>query len=165
MFDALESWIGLSEFQHQVRGCRIERQDAGLAIDCRRITSYNVCYTKLLRVRRQVLIEATIIEVALNEGHEQGIDWSSLVSGGIFEFAGNPLKTAINLRYDRNADPRALISLLDRFGDSRVLSSPRLSVLNNQTALLKVVENYVYFTVKADTVITSYSIHYTKLYE
>jgi len=35
LFDALESWIGLSEFQHQVRGCRIERQDAGLAIDCR----------------------------------------------------------------------------------------------------------------------------------
>lgn len=106
-------------------------------------------------VRRQVLIEATIIEVALNEGHEQGIDWSSLVSGGIFEFAGNPLKTAINLRYDRNADPRALISLLDRFGNSRVLSSPRLSVLNNQTALLKVVENYVYFTVKADTTTTA----------
>ncbi len=106
-------------------------------------------------VRRQVLIEATIVEVALNEGHEQGIDWSSLVSGGIFELAGNPLKTGVNLRYDRNGNPKALISLLDRFGDSRVLSSPRLSVLNNQTALLKVVENYVYFTVKADTTTTA----------
>ncbi|WP_374328754.1 type II secretion system protein GspD [Azonexus sp.] len=106
-------------------------------------------------VRRQVLIEATIVEVALSEGHEQGIDWSSLISGGIFELAGNPLKTGINLRYDRNANPKALISLLDRFGDSRVLSSPRLSVLNNQTALLKVVENYVYFTVKADTTTTA----------
>jgi len=106
-------------------------------------------------IRRQVLIEATIVEVALSEGHEQGIDWTSLVSGGVFEFAGNALKTAVNLRYDRNAEPRALISLLDRFGDSRVLSSPRLSVLNNQTALLKVVENYVYFTVKADTTTTA----------
>lgn len=106
-------------------------------------------------VRRQVLIEATIVEVALNEGHEQGIDWSSLVNGGIFELAGNPMKTGINLRFDRNGNPRALISLLDRFGDSRVLSSPRLSVLNNQTALLKVVENYVYFTVKADTTTTA----------
>jgi type II secretory pathway component GspD/PulD (secretin) len=36
-----------------------------------------------------------------------------------------------------------------------VLSSPRLSVMNNQTALLKVVENFVYFNVKADTVTTA----------
>ena len=36
-----------------------------------------------------------------------------------------------------------------------MLSSPRLSVLNNQTALLKVVENCVYFSVKADTTSTA----------
>ena len=44
------------------------------------------------------------------------------------------------------------IKLLDSFGRTRVLSSPRLMVLNNQTAVLKVVDNRVYFTVKADTV-------------
>jgi general secretion pathway protein D len=33
-----------------------------------------------------------------------------------------------------------------------VLSSPKLMVLNNQTAMLKVVDNNVYFTIKADTV-------------
>jgi MSHA type pilus biogenesis protein MshL len=106
-------------------------------------------------VRRQVLIEATIVEVALSEGHEQGIDWNGLVRGGLFELAGNSLKGSVNLRYNRNDDPRALISLLDSFGTSRVLSSPRISVLNNQSALLKVVENYVYFTVKADTTTTA----------
>jgi len=105
--------------------------------------------------RRQVLIEATIVEVSLAEGHEQGIDWSSLLAGGLFEFAGNPLKNTVNLRYTRDDNPKALISLLDSFGHTRVLSSPRLSVLNNQTALLKVVENYVYFTVKADTTSTA----------
>lgn len=105
--------------------------------------------------RRQVLIEATVVEVALNEGHEQGIDWNSLVDGGLFEYAGNALKTPANLRYNKNDDPRALISLLARYGSTRVLSSPRLSVLNNQTALLKVVESYVYFTVKADTTSTA----------
>lgn len=105
--------------------------------------------------RRQVLIEATIVEVTLAEGHEQGIDWSGLLSRGLFEFAGNPLKNTVNLRYNRDDNPKALISLLDSFGDTRVLSSPRLSMLNNQTALLKVVENYVYFTVKADTTSTA----------
>jgi general secretion pathway protein D len=105
--------------------------------------------------RRQVLIEATIVEVSLAEGHEQGIDWSGLLAGGLFEFAGNPLKNSVNLRYTRDDNPKALISLLDSFGHTRVLSSPRLSVLNNQTALLKVVENYVYFTVKADTTTTA----------
>jgi general secretion pathway protein D len=38
------------------------------------------------------------------------------------------------------------VRLLHEFGDTRVLSSPRLMVLNNQTAVLKVVEELVYFT-------------------
>ena len=106
-------------------------------------------------LRRQVMIEATIVEVSLGQGHEQGIDWGSLVRGGSFEYAGNSLKGSVNLRYQRNDDTRALVNLLERFGTSRVLSSPRLSALNNQTALLKVVENYVYFSVKADTTTTA----------
>jgi len=44
------------------------------------------------------------------------------------------------------------IRLLENFGTVKVLSSPTLSVVNNQTAVLKVVDNFVYFTVKADTV-------------
>jgi general secretion pathway protein D len=49
----------------------------------------------------------------------------------------------------------AAVDLLQSFGTTKVLSSPRLSVLNNQTAMLKVVENIVYFSVKADTTITA----------
>lgn len=105
--------------------------------------------------RRQVLIEATIVEVSLKEGHEQGIDWTQLSSGGLVEFIGNPLKSSVNLKYTKDSNPSTLISLLDSFGTTRVLSSPRLSVLNNQSAMLKVVENYVYFTVKADTTSTA----------
>ena len=44
------------------------------------------------------------------------------------------------------------MKLLDTYGKTRVLSTPMLMVLNNQTATLKVVDNRVYFTVKADTV-------------
>ncbi len=41
----------------------------------------------------------------------------------------------------------AAVSLLQTFGKVKVLSSPKISVLNNQTAVLKVVDNKVYFTI------------------
>jgi general secretion pathway protein D len=106
--------------------------------------------------RRQVLIEATIVEVALKDGYQQGIDWTQLRRSGTLQFLGNALtNNAVNLQYTKGGNPDALITLLDTFGTTKVLSSPRLSVLNNQTALLKVVENYVYFNVKADTTATA----------
>jgi general secretion pathway protein D len=43
----------------------------------------------------------------------------------------------------------ASIRLLEQFGKTRVLSSPKLMALNNQTALLKVVDNVVYFSVQS----------------
>jgi len=43
------------------------------------------------------------------------------------------------------------LKLLETFGNVKVLSSPKISVLNNQTAMLKVVDNIIYFTVKSDT--------------
>lgn len=107
--------------------------------------------------KRQVLIEATIVEVALKDGYQQGINWSQLIRAGSFGFIGNSLTSgASNLKYTRSDNnPSAFITLLDTFGSTKVLSSPRVSVLNNQTALLKVVENYVYFSVKADTLATA----------
>lgn len=51
----------------------------------------------------------------------------------------------------RSANFAASVKLLESFGTVKVLSSPKLSVLNNQTAILKVVDNIVYFEIKADT--------------
>ncbi len=97
----------------------------------------------------------TIVEVTLNDGYQQGINWTKLTSGGLFTFSGNALiKNTANLTYE-NGDPTAAITMLSAFGTTKVLSSPRLSVMNNQTALLKVVDNYVYFNVKADTTTTA----------
>jgi general secretion pathway protein D len=47
-------------------------------------------------------------------------------------------------------DITATIRLLEQFGNVKVLSSPKLMVLNNQTAILKVVDNVVYFTMKVE---------------
>ncbi|MDD2741040.1 MAG: pilus (MSHA type) biogenesis protein MshL [Rhodocyclaceae bacterium] len=112
--------------------------------------------------RRQVLIEATIVEVELGDGYQQGIEWSRLrTDGSGFSISPASINTNIGsavqpfkLTYQNLSNPLNLIAavnLLESFGTAKVLSSPRLSVMNNQTALLKVVENFVYFSVKADT--------------
>lgn len=114
-------------------------------------------------IRRQVMIEASIVEVELADAYRQGIEWSRLrddKSGFSVSAPGNPGSIAgvanfIVRQLDKPLNLVAAINLLEHFGSIRVLSSPRISVLNNQTALLKVVENYVYFNVKADTTTTA----------
>ncbi|MBX3660001.1 MAG: pilus (MSHA type) biogenesis protein MshL [Ramlibacter sp.] len=115
--------------------------------------------------RRQVLIEATIVEVGLTNDYQQGINWSlvrnavngstdiSLVQapgGGsaISSGSNQPFLGALSfLRRGSNFDLSATVKLLESFGRTRVLSSPKISVMNNQSALLKVVDNKIYFTV------------------
>jgi len=113
----------------------------------------------LVSAKRQVLIEATIAEVQLNNQYQQGIDWHKFLSGSGtagFDLAQTttPATAVINPVFTLGyvaAGINATVRLLDSFGNVRVLSSPRLSVINNQTAVLKVVDNEVYFTIKADT--------------
>jgi general secretion pathway protein D len=117
--------------------------------------------------RRQVLIEATIVEVQLSEGYQQGIEWTKVITGAtgagfsltpasINSNVGSAL-TPFTLAYNNkqtNFEINSIVNILQAYGTAKVLSSPRLSVMNNQTALLKVVENFVYFNVKADTTST-----------
>lgn len=114
-------------------------------------------------IRRQVMIEASIVEVELADAYRQGIEWSRLrddksgfqvsAPGSTGSLSG--VANFIVRQLDKPLNLVAAVNLLEHFGNIRVLSSPRLSVLNNQTALLKVVENYVYFNVKADTTTTA----------
>ena len=110
--------------------------------------------------RRQVLIEATIAEVSLNSNYQQGINWSAIAAGTKgFTLKQNgttglPSSNTGSMAILSYANPTskfgslsAAVQLLDSFGDVKVLSSPKLSVMNNQTATLKVVDNRVYFTV------------------
>ncbi len=193
--------------------------------------------------KRQVLLEATIVEVVLNNQYAQGIDWSlfnalaeeglGLYQGGLaggaaaalniiskavdYSFTGsfsssaeaftyveevrsqyedNPYAEILSFEYEvdeesgffvptidvsveelhenatkrsgggirpsatstndffsaayRQGDLSAAVQLLDQFGDSKVLSSPRISALNNQPAVLKVVDQEVYFNFSID---------------
>ena len=116
--------------------------------------------------RRQVLIEATIVEVQLGEGYQQGISWDRVRKDGSTKFSISPASVNSNVgtavspftiafsQLGGAFDIAGIVDLLQSYGTAKVLSSPRLSVMNNQTALLKVVENFVYFNVKADTTST-----------
>ena len=109
--------------------------------------------------KRQVLIEATIVEIKLNDRYQAGVDWSRLGKGGIlngFTFQQDLLGTALTaaprfaIGYNKSTalgDIAASVRLLQTFGTTKVLSSPKLMVLNSQTAILKAVENLVYFTI------------------
>lgn len=115
----------------------------------------------LAAMRRQVLIEATIVEVQLSNNYQTGIDWARVSQSGGFAFTqallGSSLATApfvalfYNQANQRPGHVQLTIRLLEEFGKTRVLSSPKLMALNNQTALLKVVDNVVYFEIQAQT--------------
>jgi general secretion pathway protein D len=109
--------------------------------------------------QRQVLIEATIVEVTLKDQYRAGIDWSkalqgttgwaiNTLGGGTNALAGT-LTPFIQATYTNSGSDgfTAVIDLLESYGNTKVLSSPKLMALNNQTAMLKVVNNLVYFSV------------------
>jgi general secretion pathway protein D len=127
----------------------------------------------------QVLIEAKVVEVALNEEYNAGINWQSIFSkGGIgnlaagLNFGANTIvdlgaaagdaarrsALASNVGAQQNrgtfafggSDLSAVVSLVEGFGTTRTLSSPRITVMNNQTAIMKVAENEVFFEVRAE---------------
>jgi len=117
-------------------------------------------------MQRQVLIEATIVEVVLSEKYQGGVDWSRLpITGGptliqktLGGFGTGLTQTGANFFQVGYVNPTstlgnisATVKLLQEFGNTRVLSSPKLMALNNQTALLKVVDNIVYFEVSSST--------------
>ncbi len=118
----------------------------------------------LVSAQRQVLIQITIVEVTLNERYRAGIDWNALSTGafniasvtaaGIPAFSTAALSSFVIRTDDSDGRPdniNATVTLLDEFGDTNILSSPQIMALNNQTALLKVVENRVYFEVDSET--------------
>jgi len=110
--------------------------------------------------KRQVLIEASIVEVSLSDEYQAGVNWSKLVESGDsgFSFTQDLIGTNLanapvsTLTYTgANSDSlNATVKLLNQFGNAKVLSTPKLMVLNNQTALLKVVDNIIYFTIDVE---------------
>jgi general secretion pathway protein D len=114
--------------------------------------------------RRQVLIEATVAEVQLRNEYQRGIEWQRLRSGlSGLQFIQPAIAAVTSSTPGFNANPFVIgyaradsnftstLRLLEQFGDVRVLSSPKLSVLNNQSAILRVTRDIIYFTMTPST--------------
>lgn len=111
----------------------------------------------------QVLVEAKVFEVELNDEYATGIDWSAISGGEDVsfgssfsrpEFALNPIDPLTGATFVYNSgDFNFAIDLISRFGTVRTLSSPRLTVMNNQTAVLNVSENRVFFELTVNNTI------------
>lgn len=108
-----------------------------------------------LIMQRQVVLEAKILEIQLNEGYQQGINWADVQSGsaitaadGLPEdftaqaLAGQAIQTSdiggLFSASVRAGDFTGLIELLGEQGNVQILSSPRISTVNNQKAVIKV---------------------------
>lgn len=122
-------------------------------------------------LQRQVILEAKIIEVQLNDSHQAGIDWTALSTSSSSEaFLGNAsiLNGANDLTLTGSAlaggefsnlfalggttdDFGLLLRLLDTQGEVQVLSSPRVSTVNNQKAVIKVGSDEFFVTEVSST--------------
>jgi MSHA biogenesis protein MshL len=118
-----------------------------------------------LSVDRQVILEAKILEVQLNDSFQSGINWAVFGRGANHRIAAGRQAPAPGLQPDgsllgtkfpdgiaatatglgnlfglafQTSNFAALISFLETQGSVHVLSSPRIATLNNQKAVLKV---------------------------
>lgn len=117
-------------------------------------------------LQRQVVLEAKIIEVTLNDEYQQGINWQNAImnlrntsfnfstSGAV---ASNAISTSLGgvtaISFN-NADFNGVINLLETQGNAQVLSSPRVTAMNNQKAVIKVGQDEYFVTnVSTDTIV------------
>ena len=115
------------------------------------------------RLKKQVIIDVSIIAVDLNNEYKQGVDWSKFELG-FNSYIGNPgsstssyaswtnkgnslsegfgrtLSIAANLNFSIDG----MINFLETNGKAKVVSSPKVTTLNNQQALISVGDNINY---------------------
>ncbi|MBF0189007.1 MAG: Type II secretory pathway component PulD [Magnetococcales bacterium] len=108
--------------------------------------------TILSSSQRQVLIEATVVEVTLSDAMATGVDWSRIAGGTSISsntvasnLASNPVFFITETFTRGDMTITGTIKALSQLTDVKVLSSPKIMALNNQPAILKVFEQKVYF--------------------
>lgn len=109
-------------------------------------------------IQRQVILEARIIELTLNDEYQQGINWQQILShSGSTDFSfsnnaatlGNTISSSLggvaSLNFV-NENFRGVLNLLSTQGNVQVLSSPRVTAVNNQKAVIKVGDDEYFVT-------------------
>lgn len=114
-------------------------------------------------IRRQVYIEAKVVEVALNDNQALGIDWNEIDFGSVVlgtsvnvtnpADGASPLPDTLFGTYIRTFSPGAFVDSVDAAlhalkeqGQVKVVSQPRIRTLNNQSAIVRVGTERTFFT-------------------
>ncbi len=117
-------------------------------------------------LQRQVILEAKIMEVILNDGYQSGINWSKVASlgdgrtitfgqsGGSLTNEGSGVSGGIFSIAIETGSFSSLIELLETQGNVQILSSPRVSTVNNQKAVIKVGQDEYFITDVSTTATT-----------
>lgn len=124
-------------------------------------------------LHRQVIIEAKIMEVTLNDDYQQGIKWGKVLdqvgsAEMVYSTTGNVIGNVISntiggvsslgfSKQTNGSDFSGVIELLQTQGNVQVLSSPRITVTNNQKAVIKVGEDEYFVTEVSSTTTTGTS--------
>lgn len=107
----------------------------------------------------QVLIEAKVVEVLLKDEFKSGINWNIIKEKFILQAPLGRLGTPGSFKRETSVQKdiltlgastpelTSLLYFMEKFGTVRTLSSPRLTVMNNQSAVLKVATNHVFFRI------------------
>ncbi|WP_231562045.1 pilus (MSHA type) biogenesis protein MshL [Colwellia psychrerythraea] len=124
-------------------------------------------------LHRQVIIEAKIMEVTLNDDYQQGIKWEKVLDqvGSaeiVYSTTGNVVGNVISntiggvntmafSKKTNGSEFSGVIELLQTQGNVQVLSSPRITATNNQKAVIKVGEDEYFVTEVSSTTTTGTS--------
>ena len=117
----------------------------------------------------QVLIEAKVLEVSLDDQYASGIDWpvlganlTRLIPSATVNFSSPGIQAStfstagtFSTNLDLGHGFKPVIQALSQFGTVSALSSPRVTVMNNQSAIVNVAKSIVYFTISATTTPTT----------
>lgn len=165
----LEETITLIIKNSDENGSVVVNRDSGIVVvrampnNLRKVAAYLDATQGI--TKRQVIIEARILEVTLDDKFASGINWNldglSIVQTGT---AGGGLPSAITSSFfadqitgtfTRNNSIDAVVSLLASQGKVSVISSPRIATLNNQKAVIKVGSDQYYATNLSSATTTS----------
>lgn len=126
-------------------------------------------YRTQLIVKRQVILETKILDVELSDQYAAGINWQAL--GGsvnlstnstnlasslkLGNMGGSSLGNTVALTAKKGTSFTSVMNLLSHQGKVSVLSSPRISVINNQKAVIKVGSDAYYPTNTSSNAVAS----------
>ena len=112
---------------------------------------------------RQVVIEAKILEVELSKNYQKGIDWSSLLKDSKFDFnvlfggPGGQIYPEKGIKFISKVNLAdkgftLLLNALGEYGNVKVLSNPKLTLMNGQPSMITVGESVRYIDSVSSTV-------------